>query len=89
MYESQYFLLEEQGLPLERVLELRVKLLDKADNLATTHDHYQEEEYLKHLVKNHRRAIEGYFKIVYRVYGDVIYITDFFDARQDPSKMRG
>lgn len=87
--ESQNFLLEEQGLSLEKVLELRSKLLDKADSLVTTYNHYQEEEYLKHLEKNHRRAIEGYFKIIYRVDGDKIYITDFFDSRQDPSKMKG
>jgi len=38
---------------------------------------------------NHRRAIEGHFKIIYRVEGETIYVTDFFDSRQDPAKMKG
>lgn len=87
--ELQHFLLEDQGLPLEKVLELRNKLLDKAAGLEKGHDLYQEETYLKDLGKNHRRAIEGYFKIIYRVEGQRIYITDFFDSRQDPAKMKG
>lgn len=87
--ELQQFLLEEQGLPLEKMLEFRAKLLDKAASLERTYHHYQEEPYLRDLGKNHRRVIEGYFKIIYRVDGDKIYITDFFDTRQDPAKMKG
>jgi len=83
------FLLEKQGWTLEKLLELRAKILDKADNLITTYNHYQEEEYLEHLGKNHKRAIEGYYKIIYRVEGKLIYVTDFFDTRQDPEKMKG
>jgi len=53
------FLLEKQGWTLEKLLELRTKILDKADNLITTHNHYQQEEYLEHLGKNHKRVVEG------------------------------
>jgi plasmid stabilization system protein ParE len=48
----------------------------------------QQEEYLEHLGKDHRRLIEGNYKIIYRVQGEDIYITDIFDSRQDPSKMK-
>jgi hypothetical protein len=48
----------------------------------------QHEPYLKNLNKGHRRLIEGHFKIIYRIEGDYIYVTDFFDARQDPEKMK-
>lgn len=89
MDESLRFLLEEQGWSLEKVLELRNVLLDKADKLVTIYTHYQQEEYLIHLGKGHKRAIEGYFKIIYRIEGEFIYVTDFFDTRQDPSKMKG
>lgn len=39
--------------------------------------------------KEHRRIIEGHYKIIYRVEGQAIYITDIFDSRQDPNKMKG
>lgn len=47
------------------------------------------EECLQHLGKLHRRIIEGNYKIIYRVEGENIYITDIFDSRQNPDKMRG
>ncbi|MEQ9232325.1 MAG: type II toxin-antitoxin system RelE/ParE family toxin [Cyclobacteriaceae bacterium] len=91
-YESlidlSHFLLEELDWDESKVLDFRKKLLDKADRLETTFNHYQEEEYLDHLGKGHRRVIEGLVKIIYRIEGDIIYITDFFDTRQDPSKMK-
>jgi hypothetical protein len=89
LHESSLFLLEEQGWSLEKVLELRNVLLDKADKLVTTYDHYQQEGCLIHLGKGHKRTIEGYFKIIYKIEGEFIYVTDFFDSRQDPSKMKG
>ena len=87
--ESIDFLLYEQGMPLEKVLELREKLFDRADELVDYPKMGQLEEYLEHLNKNHRRLIEGYFKIIYRIEGDTIYVTDFFDTRQDPATMKG
>ena len=87
--EIEQFLLIELEWTTEKILELRSELLDKADSLVTTFNHYQEEEYLEHLEKGHRRAIEGFYKIVYLVEEKEIFITDFFDTRQDPSKMKG
>ncbi len=86
--ESSQFLLEKQGVPLEKVQELRKKLLDRADTLASYPKSGQLEKYLEHLNKNHRRLIEGYFKIIYRIEKETIYVTDFFDTRQDPDKMK-
>lgn len=87
--ESLQFLLKIQGVPLEKVLEIRNQLLDKADTLVTNPHLGQYEEYLDHLEKDHRRLIEGNFKIIYRIENGCIYITDFFDTRQDPKKMKG
>ena len=87
--ESLQFLLEIQKVPLEKVIEIRAQLLDKADSLVKNPRLGQQEEYLEHLEKGHRRLIEGNFKIIYRMKGDYIYITDFFDTRQDPEKMKG
>ena len=41
------------------------------------------------MMLGHRRLIESHFKIIYRVIGDCIYITDIFDSRQDADKMKG
>ena len=86
--ESIQFLLQVQKVPLEKVLEIRNQLLDKADTLADNPYLGQYEEYLEHLEKGHRRLVEGNFKIIYRIEGDNIYVIDFFDARQDPEKMK-
>ncbi|MFM8849004.1 MAG: hypothetical protein ACKOE5_01225, partial [Cytophagales bacterium] len=36
----------------------------------------------------YRRLIMGYFKIVYYVDGESVYITSIFDTRQDPEKLK-
>ena len=68
---------------------LQEELFDRAESLRLNPKKGQREEYLNHLKEDHRRIIEGYFKIVYKIEGDVIYITDFFDTRQDTSKIKG
>lgn len=87
--ESLYFLMEMEGLPLEKVVSIRTRLFNRADSLIKNPLKGQKEEYLKHLNQNHRRIIEGHFKIIYKIEGDIIYITDFFDSRQNPVKMKG
>jgi len=75
--------------PVEKVNEIRDRILAKADKLLDNPYIGQQEEYLEHLDKGHRRVIEGNYKIIYRVQGENIYITDIFDSRQDPAKMKG
>lgn len=87
--ESMQFLLKVQKVPLEKALEIRKQLLDKAGSLTSDPYVGQYEEYLQHLEIGHRRLLEGNFKIIYRIEEDCIYITDFFDTRQDPEKMKG
>ena len=59
----------------EKLMEIRDSILDTAD--------------LEDLGLGHRRLIESHYKIIYRVVGEYIYITDIFDSRQDPDKMKG
>jgi plasmid stabilization system protein ParE len=87
--ESIQFLLKVQKVPLEKASEIRNRLLDKAESLANNPFIGQYEEYLEHLGKGHRRLVEGNFKILYRIEGGQVYITDFFDTRQPPEKMKG
>ncbi len=75
--------------PNEKVNEIRDRILAKADALLLNPYIGQIEEYLEHLEKNHRRIIDGNYKILYRIENETIYITDIFDCRQDPSKMKG
>jgi toxin ParE1/3/4 len=71
----------------EKLMEIRDRILDSVDNLLVQPMQGQKEPYLEHLGLEHRRIIEGHFKIIYKVVGNYIYITDIFDSRQDPDKM--
>lgn len=73
----------------EKLIEIRDSILDKADTLLLHPLKGQKETFLGHLGLDHRRLIEGHYKIIYRVIGEYIYITDIFDSRQDPEKMKG
>ena len=35
------------------------------------------------------QSLVSHYKIIYRVIGETIYITDIFDSGQDPDKMKG
>ena len=87
--EALRFLIKEQSIPVEKVLAIKTRLLDVADGLALFPETGQIEEYLEHLKKGHRRLIEGHFKIIYLLEGEIIYITDFFDTRQAQEDMKG
>ena len=87
--ESLTFLIEEQGLDPEKAVLLKDQLFDRADSLALNPNKGQREEYLQHLQEDHRRIIESHFKVIYKIEEGAIYITDFFDSRQNPSKMKG
>lgn len=72
-----------------KVIETRDRILDKADTLIKHPSIGQKELVLEHLGLGHRRLIEGHCKIVYRIVGETVYITDIFDSRQDPDKLKG
>lgn len=46
------------------------------------------EENLIELKQGHRYLVQGNYKIIYRIIQDNIYITDIFDCRQNPQKMK-
>jgi plasmid stabilization system protein ParE len=45
---------------------------------------------LKKTGKEYRYILRGHkrYKIIYRIEGNIIYITDVFDCRKDPSSMK-
>jgi plasmid stabilization system protein ParE len=46
------------------------------------------EENLKDLNQGHRYLVEGNYKIIYLIINESIFITDVFDCRQNPEKMK-
>lgn len=48
----------------------------------------QIEENLVELKQEHRYLVEGNYKIIYRVINKDILITDIFDCRQNPQKIK-
>ena len=46
------------------------------------------EENLFELKQEHRYLVEGNYKIIYRIINNDIYITDIFDCRQNPQKLK-
>ena len=62
----------------KKLLEIRNRILDRADTLLLQPNQGQKEPYLEHLNLDYRRIIESHYKIIYRVVGETIYITDVF-----------
>ena len=48
----------------------------------------QEEPNFKHLNLGHRYLRFGKYKIIYRVFKDIAYVTDIFHTSQDPNDMQ-
>lgn len=46
------------------------------------------EENLIELKQQHQYLVVGNYKIIYRVIASKIYVTDIFDCRQNPKKMK-
>ena len=86
--EDAVFMINELGVPKEQIRLLRNKLLKSAKSLTNYPYRGQYEPTLNHKTKKYRRLINGNYKIIYRVEDNIIYITDFFDARKDPSKIK-
>lgn len=86
--EALNFLIETKRLEHGKIIFIKDILFDRAESLRNHPHKAQLEENLQHLKEGHRRLIEGHFKIIYKVEGDTIYVTDFFDSRQDPVKMK-
>lgn len=68
--------------------KIKDRILEKALTLTTFPLRGQEEENLKELNEGHRYLIEGNYKIIYKISGNTVFITDIFDTRQNPDKIK-
>ena len=83
------FLVFTLEVPPAKALEIRDQILDRANIILTNIYAGQKEEHLERLQLSHRRIIIGHYKIVYNIKDTYVLITDIFDSRQDPKKMKG
>jgi len=83
------FWIDDLKIPMDVAFDFKDRLLDNAESLSLHPFKGQKEEFLNHLNKEHRRIVDGHVKIIYRISDESVYITDFFDSRQDPDKMKG
>ena len=86
--QSLEFLHSEFDVPIARLLQLNQEIFDCVKPLEKQPHLGQIEPKLSHLNLGHRRLIYKNFKIVYRVFEDHIFVTDIFDSRQSPHKMK-
>ena len=68
--------------------KIKKSILSSTKRLSTKPLIGQIEENLVELKQEHRYLVEGNYKIIYRVIDQNIYITDIFDCRQNPQKMK-
>ena len=73
----------------ERVADkIRKSIFDSTKHLSKQPLIGAIEENLIDLKQGHRYLVEGNYKIIYRIIHDNIYITDIFDCRQNPVKIK-
>lgn len=85
--ESIFFL--EKKVSEKQIRIIISRIFERCDDLLENPESGSKEEYLEHLGLGHRRLIVGHFKVIYRIQGKIIFITDIFDSRQNPVKMKG
>jgi toxin ParE1/3/4 len=78
-----------QEIPREKIAAIFEKIFNRIVALAQMPYIGQREYITSNSDKAYRRIIESHFKIIYYIHNDSIYITDIFDTRQDPDKLKG
>ncbi len=73
----------------EKVIKIQSKILNQIDNLKSNPLLNQQEILLIRLNEGHRRlVVSKYIKVIYLIRDNVIIISDIFDSRRDPNKMK-
>jgi toxin ParE1/3/4 len=68
-------------------LQITDKILDSIEELGSLRGIGSIEPNLVHIHGNYKYMVCGNYKIIFRVIGDIVYVTDIFDCRQDPVKI--
>jgi len=70
----------------KKASEIVNKIIDRAETLETYLNRGRIEEDIKSLGKRHRYLLEYHYKIIYKVEGEIVTITDIFSNHQKPSR---
>jgi len=81
----QYYI-DTAGVAVAR--RIKNNIINRANILKQHSLSGQLEETLLPLKQGHRYLVEGHIKLVYKVIGNTAYITDVFDTRQNPKKLK-
>ncbi len=74
-------------IPAKKNKELLYKIIQKAHSLKNFAHRGGIEENLIDTEFEYRFVLQDNCKIIYRLQDDFVLVTDFFDVRQDPSKL--
>jgi plasmid stabilization system protein ParE len=72
----------------DRADMVEVRLLARARELRAHPHKGPPEPALAYRGQGHRFLLLGRYKIIYLVAGEKVFVTDFFDTKQHPSRMR-
>ena len=67
---------------------IRDSILSSTNQLEKHSLSGQNEEFLIDLDEGHRYIIRGNYKIIYKIQNQKVYVTDVFDTRQSPDKIK-
>ena len=67
---------------------IRDEVLTSSDQLANHALSGKIEGSLEEMKVNHRYILRGRYKIIYKIKNGKVYITDVFDTRQNPEKIK-
>lgn len=67
--------------------EIILEILNRTHQLESFPQSGPEDEFLKSCGLVRRYLIEGNYKIIYRIDGEIVSVTQIFGARQDPDKI--
>jgi plasmid stabilization system protein ParE len=70
----------------EKASEIVNKIIDRAETLVNYSNRGRIEEDIKSLGKGHRYLLEYHYKIIYKIEGELVTITDIFSQHQKPSQ---
>ena len=77
-----------QGIPERKVITIINQVFERAESLKNFPLSGRKEIILSIPYKEYRRLTVGHFKIIYFIEQETVFITDIFDTRQDPKKMK-
>jgi len=78
----------KENVGIKIACNIRDSILSGSNQLENHSFSGQIEDFLLDLDEGHRYIIRGNYKIIYKIQNRKVYVTDVFDTRQNPDKLR-